>query len=92
MNWQPNQPLSNEEREAMEAGLGIHVEYEAPGSFVPKSNYKNDYLMDRHAQKEKRAYSGGFKRTSRIRHRFFRRNQNKASNREDGKKDSSRWK
>ena len=60
MNWQPNQPLSNEEREAMEAGLGIHVEYEAPGSFVPKSNFKNDYLMDRQAQKEKRAYSGVF--------------------------------
>ena len=60
MNWQPDQPLSDEERGAMEAGLGIHVEYEAPGSFVPKSNYKNDYLMDRQAQKEKRAYSGVF--------------------------------
>lgn len=60
INWQPKQPLSAHEREAMEAGKGIHVEYEAPGSFVPKANASNDYLMDRTAQKEKRAYSGIF--------------------------------
>ena len=60
INWQPKQPLSAHEREAMEAGKGIHVEYEAPGSFVPKANASNDYLMDRVAQKEKRAYSGVF--------------------------------
>ncbi len=60
MNWQPKQPLSTEEHEAMAAGKGIHVEYEAPGSFVPKANLDNDYLMDRKAQKEKRAYSGVF--------------------------------
>ena len=44
----------------MEAGKGIHVEYEAPGSFIPKANRDNDYLIDRVAQKEKRAYSGVF--------------------------------
>jgi hypothetical protein len=44
----------------MRAGKGIHVEYEAPGSFVPLANASNDYLMDRVAQKEKRAYSGVF--------------------------------
>ena len=60
INWQPKQPLSAHEREAMQAGKGIHVEYEAPGSFVPKANASNDYLMDRVAQKEKRAYSGIF--------------------------------
>jgi phthalate 4,5-dioxygenase len=60
INWQPNQPLTAEERSAMEAGKGIHVEYEAPGSFVPKANRDNDYGMDRVAQKEKRAYSGIF--------------------------------
>ena len=60
INWQPKQPLSAHEREAMAAGKGIHVEYEAPGSFVPKANASNDYLMDRVAQKEKRAYSGVF--------------------------------
>jgi len=60
INWQPSRPLNAEEVAAMDAGLGIHVEYESPGSFVPKSNRDNDYLMDRVAQKEKRAYSGVF--------------------------------
>ena len=43
----------------MELGKGIHCEYE-PGSFRPKANKDNDYLIDRRAQKEKRAYSGIF--------------------------------
>ena len=43
----------------MEAGRGIHCEYE-PGSFRTKANKDNDYLIDRKAQKEKRAYSGVF--------------------------------
>ena len=43
----------------MAAGKGIHVEYEA-GSYRPKANRDNDYLMDRAAQREKRAYSGVF--------------------------------
>lgn len=60
INWQPKQALTAEEREAMQAGKGIHVEYEAPGSFVPKANASNDYLMDRVAQKENRSYSGIF--------------------------------
>ncbi len=58
INWQPKKPLTAEEREAMQAGKGIHVEYEAPGSFVPKANASNDYLMDRVAQRENRSYSG----------------------------------
>ena len=60
INFHPDKPLSVEERAAMEAGKGIHVEYEAPGSFRPKVNKDNDYQMDRVAQKEKRAYSGVF--------------------------------
>ncbi|HTD90755.1 MAG TPA: aromatic ring-hydroxylating dioxygenase subunit alpha, partial [Burkholderiales bacterium] len=36
-----------------------HVEYE-PGSFRPTANRDNDYLIDRVAQREKRAYSGVF--------------------------------
>lgn len=60
INWQPKKPLTAEEREAMQAGKGIHVEYEAPGSFVPKANASNDYLMDRVAQRENRSYSGIF--------------------------------
>jgi phthalate 4,5-dioxygenase oxygenase subunit len=58
INYRPDQPLSQEERAQMEAGMGIHVEYEAPGSFRPKANKDNDYLIDRVAQKEKRLYSG----------------------------------
>lgn len=60
INWQTAHPLSEHERQAMQAGKGIHVEYEAPGSFVPKANLHNDYLMDRQAQKDKRSYSGVF--------------------------------
>ena len=43
----------------MEAGRGIHCEYE-PGTFRPRANKDNDYLIDRRAQKEKRAFSGVF--------------------------------
>ena len=50
-------PLSEEELGAMRAGKGIHCEYE-PGTFRTKANKDNDYLIDRKAQKEKRAYSG----------------------------------
>ncbi len=60
INFHPDKPLSEEERHQMEEGKGIHVEYEAPGSFRPKANKDNDYGMDRVAQQEKRAYSGIF--------------------------------
>ena len=43
----------------MEDGKGIHCPYE-PGTFRPLANKDNDYLMDRKAQKDKRAYSGVF--------------------------------
>ncbi len=43
----------------MEAGKGIHVVYE-PGTFRPLANKDNDYMIDRRAQKERRAYSGVF--------------------------------
>lgn len=60
INWRPDRPLEAEELEAMKAGKGIHVEYEAPGSFVPLSNRDNDYMIDRAAQREERSYSGVF--------------------------------
>jgi len=63
INFRPDRALSAEERSHMQAGKGIHCEYE-PGtfrpSFRPKANKDNDYLIDRAAQKEKRAYSGVF--------------------------------
>ena len=61
INFHPKKPLSETERANMAAGKGIHVEYEdKPGSFRPKANRDNDYLVDRIAQREKRAYSGIF--------------------------------
>lgn len=60
INYQPHRPLSEQEVSDMKAGRGIHVEYEEPGSFVPKANRDNDYLIDRQAQQEKRSYSGVF--------------------------------
>ncbi len=59
INFHPNKPLTDEERNDMEQGKGIHVEYEE-GSLRPKANKENDYMMDRTAQKDKRAYSGIF--------------------------------
>jgi hypothetical protein len=59
INFHPDKPLTAEERSDMEAGRGIHCEYEE-GSFRTKANKDNDYLMDRKAQRDKRAYSGVF--------------------------------
>ena len=43
----------------MRAGKGIHVEY-VPGTFRPKQNKDNDYLIDRAAQKRGETFSGVF--------------------------------
>jgi phthalate 4,5-dioxygenase len=59
VNFHPGKPLSADERRQMEEGKGIHCVYE-PGTFRPLANRDNDYLIDRRAQKEKRAYSGIF--------------------------------
>jgi phthalate 4,5-dioxygenase len=60
INFRPDRALTVEERLHMEEGKGIHCEYESGGSWRPKANKDNDYLIDRKAQKEKRAYSGVF--------------------------------
>jgi phthalate 4,5-dioxygenase oxygenase subunit len=59
INFHPHKPLSAQERRYMEQGKGIHCEYD-PGTFRPKANKANDYLLDRRAQRENRAYSGVF--------------------------------
>jgi phenylpropionate dioxygenase-like ring-hydroxylating dioxygenase large terminal subunit len=59
VNFRPDRALSPEELDDLNAGKGIHCEYE-PGTFRPKANKDNDYLIDRQAQKDKRAYSGVF--------------------------------
>jgi hypothetical protein len=57
INYYPHQPLSDEERGDMDAGRGIHAPL-VPGTFRPLANKRNDYFIDRQAQKEHRMYSG----------------------------------
>jgi len=56
-NHHATRPLTGEEREALEAGKGIHTPL-IPGTFRPVANKDNDYLMDRQAQREGRSFSG----------------------------------
>ena len=61
INYRPDRSLCELEREEMRAGHGIHVRYEQgvhPMTWRPRANKDNDYLIDRAAQKDKRAYSG----------------------------------
>jgi nitrite reductase/ring-hydroxylating ferredoxin subunit len=62
INYHPDKPLSDQEREEMASGKGIHVAYEdvQPVTWRPRANKDNDYLIDRQAQKDRRAYSGVF--------------------------------
>jgi phthalate 4,5-dioxygenase oxygenase subunit len=65
INWQPHRPLTTEERQHLAEGKGVHCEYEEGtnvpgGTWRPKQNKDNDYLIDRVAQKDGRAYSGVF--------------------------------
>jgi phthalate 4,5-dioxygenase len=57
INYHPKRPLTQDERAAMAAGKGIHVDY-VPGTFIPRQNKSNDYLMDRAAQRTSSSYSG----------------------------------
>jgi phthalate 4,5-dioxygenase oxygenase subunit len=57
MNWHPTRALTQDELESMRAGKGIHCEL-IEGTFRPRANRDNDYLMDRRAQKEGRSFSG----------------------------------
>ena len=56
-NYHPKRPLTKEERQAMEAGKGIHT-VNIPGTFNPAANIRNDYLMDRSSQRSGVSYSG----------------------------------
>ncbi len=65
INFRVDRPLNEEELRDLRAGKGIHCEYEPGtagpgGTFRPTANKDNNYLIDRQAQKEKRAYSGVF--------------------------------
>jgi phthalate 4,5-dioxygenase oxygenase subunit len=58
-DYKVTRPFSDHELAAMRAGKGIHVEY-VPGSFRPRQNKDNDYLVDRAAQKRGETFSGVF--------------------------------
>jgi phthalate 4,5-dioxygenase oxygenase subunit len=57
INYHPRRELTQAETSAMRDGAGIHVKY-VPGTFIPRANKSNDYLIDRDAQKRGTAYSG----------------------------------
>jgi phthalate 4,5-dioxygenase len=58
-DYKVTRPFSDQELASMRAGKGIHVEY-VPGTFRPKQNKDNDYLIDRTAQKRGATFSGVF--------------------------------
>ena len=57
IDYHPRRPLSEAEREAMHAGKGVHVRL-AEGTFTPDANRRNDYRIDRAAQKARQTFSG----------------------------------
>ena len=56
-DYKVTRPFTDHEIASMRAGKGIHVDY-VPGSFRPRANKDNDYLMDREAQKRGETFSG----------------------------------
>ena len=56
-DYHPVRALTDKERQAMKDGKGIHVTY-VPGTYRPRANKDNDYLVDREAQKKGTSYSG----------------------------------
>ncbi len=57
IDYHPGRALTGAEREAAHFGRGIHVPL-IEGSFIPVANKRNDYLIDRAAQKAKKSFSG----------------------------------
>ena len=55
--YHPTRPLNAMELDTMRSGGGIHVAL-IPGTFRPIINKDNDYMIDRHAQKAGRTFSG----------------------------------
>jgi len=56
-DYHPTRALTKTEVAAMRDGHGVHVKY-VPGTYRPRANKDNDYLMDRAAQKAGRSFSG----------------------------------
>ena len=56
-DYHPVRALTAAERQAMRDGKGVHAAT-LPGTYLPRANRGNDYLMDRAAQKKGLAFSG----------------------------------
>jgi phenylpropionate dioxygenase-like ring-hydroxylating dioxygenase large terminal subunit len=56
-DFHPTRRITDDEREAMKEGKGIHV-LNIPGTYRPVANKDNDYLIDRRAQRRGDTYSG----------------------------------
>jgi hypothetical protein len=56
-DYHPARALTSDEVKAMRDGKGVHVTY-VPGTFRPRANKDNDYLIDRAAQKAGKTFSG----------------------------------
>ena len=54
-SWNPDRPITEDERRAFRAGRSVHAEIDA--SWVPRRNRDNDYLIDRSEQK-RRTFTG----------------------------------
>jgi hypothetical protein len=50
IRWQPHRPLSAEERREFEFG-GVDYPELLPGTYLPKANRENNYLIDRSLQR-----------------------------------------
>ena len=57
IDYHPRRALSAAEREGAKTGRGVHVPL-VDGSFLPVANRRNDYMIDRTAQKARRTFSG----------------------------------
>lgn len=55
-DYHPTRALTEDEVEAMRTGHGVHSD-NIPGSYRPRANKDNDYLMDRDAQRRGEYYS-----------------------------------
>lgn len=56
-DYHPTRDLTPSEVDAMKAGHGVHSD-NIPGTYRPKANKDNDYLMDRDAQRSGEYFSG----------------------------------
>lgn len=57
ISWHPKRAVTEEEVANWRSGAGIHIEL-IPGTYLPKQNKSNNYLIDREAQRTDRSLSG----------------------------------